>query len=90
MRTLTPGNMFTVRTIFSPKKLRSSTVAPLFVMFALIGKWEYTNLETGLAHEDLTNGDSNALAPNECTCRLKKSESDLEIDKLLQVKLGKT
>lgn len=40
--TLTPGNMFTTRTRFSPRKFLNSTVLPPFVIVALIGKWAYT------------------------------------------------
>merc|ERR1740121_702362 len=38
----TPDSMFTVRTIFSPRKLRISTVPPLLVIVTLIGKCAYT------------------------------------------------
>ncbi len=37
-----PGNATVRRTIFSPKKLRSSIMVPLFSMLTLMGKWAYT------------------------------------------------
>merc|ERR1740121_965412 len=40
--TFTPGNILTMRTRFSPKKFRNSTVPPLLVIVALIGKCAYT------------------------------------------------
>mmetsp|Transcript_91403 Transcript_91403/g.258833 ORF Transcript_91403/g.258833 Transcript_91403/m.258833 type:complete len:205 (+) Transcript_91403:132-746(+) len=42
--TLTPGSMFTVRTIFSPRKFRISMTEPPFVMLMLMGKCAYTSL----------------------------------------------
>uniref|UniRef100_F0X545 Uncharacterized protein n=1 Tax=Cryptosporidium parvum TaxID=5807 RepID=F0X545_CRYPV len=40
--TTTPGSILTVLTLFSPKKFLISIKLPLFKIFELIGKWEYT------------------------------------------------